>query len=1402
MAYDFTLTRIDNTDTFKEWADKCNAIIDGLNATDFVTNTEGIMTLASNQTVTGIKTFSQSTNFSGSVLITGDYSFGGTTGTISTSTLNISSGSSTTGDGIQLIGAKGIGFKSSASSNAASLKFENAGTPEKLQFNYAGSETGIFEIATGNKLALAGTSPVLTVNNYDWNLPGTSPGTTASLLRWSGGGSPDVEWFAQSTLEGNIATSVRSLLQAENFTLPVNLIPVGTMIAVDARILDSWATEGSPAEFTKWDGAPGWLPCDGQTISYDENASPADITYKEIVELLEGLNSPSVSGSTTLPDTIGSPSDEDPIGGNAIVYLIKYKSDDATAFAVSSVTGASGADGVQLYNSAGAAVSSFDITGGKIGLNIDTADFTFGSGGELSLTADIDTTATANTIAKRDSTGALAVGEPTADDHAATKAFVDKVVGERGSTISFPELMDGHQSFADKELSLSLVGRGGRGLATGINRFERHGERISEGTMVANRGFNTFSPVTDQDAIFKRTICTANNFFFIDNDDIIYGTGRNAEGQIGQKDRGTTGDFETFYTQYHQSGQQPYNDDFVELPVPALLPQKSEWSANAVTVDTVAYSNSADNPTIVVKTKDGIGNEYESGSRTQGLEKYETDSSVPYTRGWLIGSSDNTYGSIGLGTNFSGEIVTTTSNGHNRGTAITLGAATSVLSEGILIPGGRRKILVGGQEVRQVFTAAQMNQGPNNFNIQNNTNTVQYYAFLDEDDSGGPEPGNAYKFYIFAVAPISITNVRTGGSIRPQIGFRRDNDGVFDYFAMTLTSRASSFTPIVRVPTAKSSVERDLPAIAKLVYFAQEETDDDGEEGEKFPFDYNDKIILQGLQESTFEMGSSENIVPATNARTSYTTSGPRVFGIQGAGASLWATFGATDTERESGISAALAADTTFKDKINKRFHYYKRNATLAGGLGVDDSAALAQWKTNLGFSGSETFNQFSYYVKKSAVSERGSWLIVGKPGNESDNELWFAGSSATGQSGNGDTSGAITRHVPVVFGSTSVAGGSITQQSSGVFKKSTDHGYEDFERLEVRNKFYYIVRGDTQNRNLSNRFRLFESASDAFDAIIEKDPNSSGIAAANSNKYADDAITEAVIRHYPKLKGVFDISIGTSSIESAHDYVLVRRTTDTTSDTNQLDALAESSLASDKINVLGFGSNRQRQLTASGDQKVFPISIQLNTTDKPVDIIAISNSNVSFVVTENTSTAARTLKVAGDSSTGLTDTGVITGNTGGFISSETLSSSWSVSKVFAQAGVNSTNLSTVFIVAESKTTAGNYALFAAGKNLKERFGTPHGVDNTGVAVAIDNYIRVPFPEDPSNIVSIQGIQGTSGPATFALCKTPESGETAEEFSAKPGRVYGAGLSKHYFGNESSAITHTWHQIDGQIVST
>ena len=59
MAYDFNLTQINNTDTFKEWADKCNAIIDGLNTTDFVTSADSIVTLTGNQTITGAKTFQE-----------------------------------------------------------------------------------------------------------------------------------------------------------------------------------------------------------------------------------------------------------------------------------------------------------------------------------------------------------------------------------------------------------------------------------------------------------------------------------------------------------------------------------------------------------------------------------------------------------------------------------------------------------------------------------------------------------------------------------------------------------------------------------------------------------------------------------------------------------------------------------------------------------------------------------------------------------------------------------------------------------------------------------------------------------------------------------------------------------------------------------------------------------------------------------------------------------------------------------------------------------------------------------------------------------------------------------------------------------------------------------------------
>ena len=1184
MAYDFNLTQIDNTDTFKEWADKCNAIIDGLNSTDFITQTAGIMTLASNQTVTGQKTFSQSASFNGGFTTLGNYTLGGAIGVVNTPTFTVNSGDATIGDGFEVVGSKGIRFKSSSTANAASLKFENAGTPQKLVFDYAGSG-GIFEIGDGNKLALGGSSPTLTVNDYDWNLPSSSPGITPSILKWTGSGS-QLSWLAESALAADIVSDVKDLLQSSNFTLPVTLIPVGTMIAVDARILDSWAVTGSPEEYAIWSGAPGWLPCDGQTISYDETASPEDATYKQLVELLEGIDSP--SGSTTLPDTVSSPGGEAPIGGNSIVYLIKYKEDATTAFAVSTTTGGVGASGIDLFNTSNTEVGSFDITGGKIGLNIDTSVFSFNGDGEL--TAAVDTAATANTIAKRNSDGSLTVAEPTADSHAATRAHVSSAIDDkRGSVIAFPELVDGHQvSGGNRDQTswgMTVVDRYKRGVFGGLPKSERNGK---DGGSNPNGMFNTFSPVTDKEAVFERTLITTFNYFFIDSDDIIYGSGNNTYGMIGQRDRGTAGDFTDYYDYSYVSSAQKaaiYNDDTVEMPLPAMLPQKTLWPANAVTVDTITHSPTgglARGSNMLIKTKDGIGNNYVSGDRLQGLETYQTDSGVPYTRGWLISTMYGYYGGLGN---------------------------------------------------------------------------------------------------------------RTQGDA---------------------------------AHTGKAS--------------------------------------------------------------------GPAIYGLGSAGQSLWTVFGITDAERAAGITTAMAADSTFTDKVNKRFHYYKRNATEAGGLAeASDAAALAAWQTALGLTGGETFDDYSYYVKKAVITEETSYLIVGKPGNESENELWTAGYGAYGQTGNGTSNSNTRVHVPATNASgTTLSGISVVTGAlvpiNKVFQSTTAHGFEDFEQIRINNGVsrYYIVRGDHLNQNLTTHFRLFKYTDEhlAQDAIRD---------GGTTSAYANVALGTQVLTHFEKVKGIFDISVGASNRSA--DYWLARRTTDTKTDSTQLDSLPES--AFDQVTVMGCGYNAYGQL-GTGDQtnKTVPVTVSLGTADRPVDIIAIRQGYNSFVVTEN-SDGNRSIHATGRNVGGLMDVGTTASNTVSFTTSTTIDSGWWVKKVFAASGTTwSTGYTgTIWIVAQSKTNPDIYALYAGGNKFRGALGI-----TTTSGASTEKYHRIPFPEDPKNIVAIRTEYTT---ASHALCKTEEAGETAEEFKLKPGRMYGTGFAANRFDNGTGTKEkHAWYPMDGSILST
>jgi hypothetical protein len=539
--------------------------------------------------------------------------------------------------------------------------------------------------------------------------------------------------------------------------------------------------------------------------------------------------------------------------------------------------------------------------------------------------------------------------------------------------------------------------------------------------------------------------------------------------------------------------------------------------------------------------------------------------------------------------------------------------------------------------------------------------------------------------------------------------------------------------------------------------------------------------------------------VTGISTSTPYTSTGAVVFGLASAGKSLWTIFGITDAERESGITTTMSADSTFTGKVNKRFHYYKRNATEAGGLGETNGEALTAWRTALGLSGGETFDDYSYYIKKVVVSNYTSYLLVGKPGNESDNELWSAGYGAYGQIGNGTTDNNNRVHVPALTtGITpSLSVSTVAGTNNQVFESTTAHGFEDFETLKIgtTSTRYYIVRGDENNQNLTTRFRLFVEAQETYALAAIRD-------GGRANAYQRTTWASVDLTHYKKLKGIFDISVGHR--QESRDYVIVRRTADTTTDSAELDALPESEF--DQVTVMSWGNNENGQL-GHGDtatSRTQPRVVSLGTTDRPVDIIAVGEGGNSFVITEN-SDGNRSIYVTGIVSHGLADIGSTANTTPvvtSFTKSTTIDSGWWVKKVFVTAG---TKWQTAFlgghvwIVAQSKTNSDRYALFAGGYNNFSLLG--FGGLNSGSVPGIPtaNYVRIPFPEDPKNIIAMRA---DGGSASFALCKTEETGETAAEFALKSGRIYGCGFAQFRFGNTHLDNQNAFHPMDGQVLST
>jgi hypothetical protein len=537
------------------------------------------------------------------------------------------------------------------------------------------------------------------------------------------------------------------------------------------------------------------------------------------------------------------------------------------------------------------------------------------------------------------------------------------------------------------------------------------------------------------------------------------------------------------------------------------------------------------------------------------------------------------------------------------------------------------------------------------------------------------------------------------------------------------------------------------------------------------------------------------NVGIGTLTSTNYTNTGPRVFGLNSAGSSLWATFAITDTQRADGINTLSSTDI---EKVNKRFHYFKENATKAGGLGDTDGEALLEWKSQLGFdpAESETFAQYSYYIKKSVISSYGTWLIIGKPGNESDNEIWFAGYGGAGQAGNGKTDTTVRRHVPVLDSGTisTLNIKPVTGTDNKVYKShdanspeaDVVHGFEDFEILSVdTGGKYYIIRGDENNENLTTRFRLFTYEHDAYNALV---------GGGTALSYRNVGISSRVLRHHQKLKGVFDISVGVAGASTqSSNYILARKTSDTTTSATELDALPESEFNS--VTVMAWGNNSYGQLGIGNTTNAhLPHSVSIGTADRPVDIIAVSVGVNSFIITENVD-GNRSIRIAGQNNPGLADVGTQSGNTTTFTLSATIDANWWVKKVFVSAGPRYSvgYLGNIFIVAQSKTNSDNYALFAGGYNNFGEFGTSQRFKSATL-----NYLRIPFPENPKNIIAMQQAAG----GYFALCKTEESGETAEEFAAKAGRTYGAGFASRYLYSEVVRNRTAWHPIDGQILSS
>ena len=305
----YTLTEIQDTDTFKEWADKCKNIQLALNSTEFITTTTGV-TVDTAQTITGVKTFNASILATETVTVNSpnkSFTISGNGNFIVSK--NVAFSSDFTSDGRNTLAATtSIPLTLKNGSQGTSLAVDVSGnldvsselTADKLTSDTSLSVTTSAFVGGDAQIvgSLTVDSDTTTINSVEYTWPSAVPNGT-SFLR-SDSGTFIWETEEDHTLEV-IQASVAALSET-NFTLPVEVVPITTVTEADTSILSQFIDNG--------DGTYGtsttlltWRVCDGSTVSFDLAPSPPDDRYRDLcLALNDALNPSDTSGSATLPD--------------------------------------------------------------------------------------------------------------------------------------------------------------------------------------------------------------------------------------------------------------------------------------------------------------------------------------------------------------------------------------------------------------------------------------------------------------------------------------------------------------------------------------------------------------------------------------------------------------------------------------------------------------------------------------------------------------------------------------------------------------------------------------------------------------------------------------------------------------------------------------------------------------------------------------------------------------------------------------------------------------------------------------------------------------------------------------------------------------------------------------------